>query len=174
MTLTETKRTFDAVYEAVNSGRSINEAFALVAAEYGRSVGSVRNYYYAQLRFMRMLPEVGEKLGLRDCERVKRFDRFSRAEIDELLEDVLTKRASGRSVRSILIERACGDDKKYVREQNKYRALVTKKRKEVYEAISKLAAQKRTHYNPFTKKIMRFEALPRKSAASQPNNERKP
>lgn len=168
ITIAETKRMFDVVCETVNEGGSVNEAFSRLAAENGRSAGSVRSYYYAQLRLMRMLPELGERLGLRFPQEKKRaFERFTSAELKALIVDVLTSRVEGCSVRASLMRRAGSDVKKYVRYQNKYRVLVSKKRKEVYDVLSLLNKEKIEHYDPFTKKLVRFGSLDKKRARAE-------
>ena len=155
ITLSETKRLFEVVESVKRKGGSINEAFLLFSAENGKSVGSVRNYYYAQLRLIKILPEVGKVLGVSEvCERS--FELFTDEEIYDLIETVLTEKVKGKSVRAILTDKANGDKKKYLRFQNKYRTLIAKKRKEVYAVLNELSLKRKEHYDPFSKKRVVF------------------
>ena len=48
----ETKRLFDLAARAADSGKGLSSAFGEMARASGKSVNSVRNYYYSQLRLL--------------------------------------------------------------------------------------------------------------------------
>ncbi len=151
----EAKRLFSLVEKASESGQSLATAFAVIAGESGRSVNSVRNYYYSQLRVFEMMPSVAKQLGIRVISaRRASFTLFSKEEIDLLLERVLIGKANGRSVRSVIAELSGGDKKKALRLQNKYRSTVACHRDRVKLVTSRLAANKTPYYDPYLKKTI--------------------
>lgn len=134
-TVEQTVDLFAQCAAAREKGESLSGAFGAVAARTGRSVNSVRNYYYSQAKTFELVPEVAEKLGIKYAavER-ERFIPFGRGEVRRLVEYVLTARGEGKSVRRAIFELAEGDPKAALRYQNKYRS-VLKSHRDIVESV---------------------------------------
>ena len=61
----ETKQLFDLAFEAAQNGKGLSAAFGEMSRHSGKSVNSIRNYYYSQLRLFEMMPEFTDRLGIR-------------------------------------------------------------------------------------------------------------
>ena len=101
--------------EAQQQGLPLKAVFERIAEKTGRRPNSIRNYYYAQVQ---------KREG--GAERTARFVPFTQQEVDWLMEQVLTARAQGKSVRSCLQALSGGDHSLMLRYQNKYRNLIKK------------------------------------------------
>ncbi len=99
--------------EAQQQGLPLKAVFERIAEKTGRRPNSIRNYYYAQVQKR----EGGQ-------ERTARFVPFTQEEVEWLLEQVLTARAQGQSVRSCLQKLSGGDHSLMLRYQNKYRSII--------------------------------------------------
>lgn len=77
--------------EAQQQGLPLKAVFERIAEKTGRRPNSIRNYYYAQVQ---------KREG--GAQRPARFVPFTQQEVDWLMEQVLTARAQGQSVRSCL------------------------------------------------------------------------
>ena len=99
--------------EAQQQGLPLKAVFEQIAQATGRRPNSIRNYYYAQVRNR----EDGHP-------HAARFVPFTQEEVDWLMEQVLTARAAGQSVRSCLQKLSGGDHSLMLRYQNKYRAVI--------------------------------------------------
>ena len=152
----ETKRLFDLAARAADSGKGLSSAFGEMARASGKSVNSVRNYYYSQLRLFEMLPEFTDKLGIRTVTmRREKFNVFTGEEIDALIETVLVGKAQGKSVRAIIAETAKGDKKLALRLQNKYRSTVACHRDRVQAVEDRLAERGADYFDPYSKRVVR-------------------
>lgn len=152
----ETKRLFDLAARAADSGKGLSSAFGEMARASGKSVNSVRNYYYSQLRLFEMLPEFTDKLGIRTVAmRREKFNMFTGEEIDALIETVLVGKAQGKSVRAIIAETAKGDKKLALRLQNKYRSTVACHRDRVQAVEDRLAERGADYFDPYSKRVVR-------------------
>ena len=116
--------------EAQQQGLPLKAVFDQIARQTGRRPNSIRNYYYAQVR----QNEDGKN-------HTARFVPFTQQEVDWLMEQVLTARAEGQSVRSCLQKLANGDHSLMLRYQNKYRAVIKSRPEYVREMVDKLNAQ---------------------------------
>lgn len=151
----ETKQLFDLAFEAYESGKGLSAAFGEMSRHSGKSVNSIRNYYYSQLRLFEMMPEFTDKLGIRTVAmRREKFNVFSPEEIDALVETVLVGKAAGKSVRAIIAETAKGDKKLALRLQNKYRSTVSCHRDKVKAVEDKLAAKGVAYFDPYSKRVV--------------------
>lgn len=151
----ETKRLFDLAYQSVEKGDSLATAFSQVSQECGKSLNSVRSYYYSQLRLFEMMPLIAKQLGIRTLTaRRESFTLFTREEIDSLVESVLVGKANGKSVRAVITSLAGGDEKKALRLQNKYRSTVACHRDRVQRVTSRLLAEKKPYYDPYLKRVV--------------------
>ena len=101
------------VSEGERSGESLRSVFDRVALQLGRKPNSIRNFYYAQMREQ----EDG-------AERTLPFETFAPDEVEQLIENVLTARAQGMSVRACVRKLSGGDKTLMLRYQNKYRSTV--------------------------------------------------
>lgn len=151
----ETKRLFALVEEAHANGEAIASVFNLVAQESKKTVNSVRNYYYSQLRTFEMLPSVAKQLGIKVVgAKRESFALFSASEIDELLRKVLLGKANGKSVRAVIAELSNGDAKKALRLQNKYRSTVACHKSRVNAVMATLKKEGVTYFDPYLKRVV--------------------
>lgn len=154
-TVEETKRLFDLCNEARSQGKGLRTAFETIAKEVNRKPNSVRNYYYAHLKTLNLMPEMTNQLGIKVVPgKSVSFETFSEEEIVSLIRTVLIEQAKGRSVRSITTELANGDKSLMLRLQNKYRSVVFRSRKKTESIMRQLKAEKITYYNPYTKTVV--------------------
>jgi hypothetical protein len=154
-TVEETKRLFDLCAKARKEGKGLKTAFETVAKEVGRKPNSVRNYYYAHLKTLNLMPEMSQKLGIKVLpSKTTSFKTFNEDEIVELVRHILIEQGKGKSVRSITTDMAKGDKSLMLRLQNKYRSVVFRQRKKTESIMKQLRAQKITFFNPYTKSIV--------------------
>ena len=151
-TIAQTKTLFKLARDAKEGGRGLSAAFATMSEQTGRSLNSVRNYYYSQLKMFELVPSLAADLGIELLETPReRFELFGAQEIDELLENVLEGKANGVSVRKTIAALSGGDSKKALRLQNKYRSLVLHHRDKVSEVMRRLAENGKQYFNPYLK-----------------------
>ncbi len=149
-TVEQTKKLFALCERARKNGESLSAAFAAMAEETGRSVNSVRNYYYSQAKTFELVPEIASRLGIKNA-KIKRdaFVPFTPKEVDDLIETVLVNKAKGVSVRATIFEMAKGDAKKALRLQNKYRSVLRSHRSDVERIMKSLAERDIDFRNPY-------------------------
>ena len=116
--------------EAQQQGLPLKAVFEQIAQATGRRPNSIRNYYYAQVRNR----EDGHP-------HAARFVPFTQEEVDWLMEQVLTARAAGQSVRSCLQKLSGGDHSLMLRYQNKYRAVIKSHPDYVRALVEKLNSE---------------------------------
>ena len=116
--------------EAQQQGLPLKAVFERIAEKTGRRPNSIRNYYYAQVQ---------KREG--GAERTARFVPFTQQEVDWLMEQVLTARAQGQSVRSCLQKLSQGDHSLMLRYQNKYRAVIKSRPDYVRKMVEALNAR---------------------------------
>lgn len=156
-TITQTKTLFSLCREAKESGRGLIAAFTDVAAQTGRSINSVRNYYYSQRKMFELVPSLAGDLGITLTEKDReRFTLFTQNEIDELLKEVLVGKANGVSVRKTILRLSDGNGKTALRLQNKYRSLILHHRDKVTQVMRVLSESGMPYYNPY----LREKVLP--------------
>ena len=154
-TIEPTKTLFALANEAKSRGRGLVWAFSSMSEKTGRSVNSVRNYYYSQLKMFELVPRLAADLGVSVPEAAReRFELFDASEIDELLEKVLVGKAQGVSVRKVIAGLAGGDAKKALRLQNKYRSMILHHREKVTEIMRKIGAEGKDYFNPYSKETV--------------------
>jgi hypothetical protein len=153
-TVEEMKRLFKLCEDAGRLGKGLKSAFDAVAAETGRKPNSVRNYYYAQVKTLSLLPEFSRQLGINLRTATKdAFVLFGSDEIRNLTREILTRQGGGESVRAITADMSGGDKRLMLRLQNKYRSTVAHKKPLVTEIMRTLRAEKKTYFNPYTKTV---------------------
>ncbi len=149
-TVEQTKELFSRCDKAKQSGGSLSGAFRDMARITGRSVNSVRNYYYGQAKTFELVPEVAKKLGIKIGETDRqRFTPFSQDETDELVRNVLIAKGRGISVRKAIFDLAGGDAKTALRLQNKYRSCLKSHRDRVERIVAELTANHMPCANPY-------------------------
>ena len=116
--------------EAQQQGLPLKAVFERIAEKTGRRPNSIRNYYYAQVQ---------KREG--GAQRPARFVPFTQQEVDWLMEQVLTARAQGQSVRSCLQALSGGDHSLMLRYQNKYRAVIKSRTEYVKKLVEALNAR---------------------------------
>ena len=126
----ESKLLWETADEAQQQGLPLKAVFERIAEKTGRRPNSIRNYYYAQVQ---------KREGV--AERPARFVPFTQQEVDWLMEQVLTARAQGQSVRSCLQSLAGGDHSLMLRYQNKYRAVIKNRPEYVQKMVEALNAR---------------------------------
>ena len=127
------------VSEGAKSGESLRSIFERVAVQLGRKPNSIRNFYYAQLREH----EDG------DAPRPLPFETFAPDEVEQLIEQVLTARAQGMSVRACVRRLSGGDKTRMLRYQNKYRSTVRTRPELVERVMQRLAEQGIPYVSPY-------------------------
>ena len=137
------KQEIDALQQSVEaaerSGESLRSVFERMSRQLGRKPNSIRNFYYAQVRAAQ-----GED-GARDTP----FETFSPEEVERLVEQVLTARAQGVSVRACVRQMADGDRTRMLRYQNKYRSTVRTRPEIVRRVMDRLNEQGRAFVSPY-------------------------
>ena len=123
----ENRLLWETADEAQQQGLPLKSVFDQIARQTGRRPNSIRNYYYAQVR----QHENGQP-------HAARFVPFTQQEVDWLMEQVLTARAEGQSVRACLQKLSEGDHSLMLRYQNKYRAVIKSRPDYVREMVEKL------------------------------------
>ena len=137
------KQEIDALQQSVEaaerSGESLRSVFERMSRQLGRKPNSIRNFYYAQVRAAQ-----GE-----DGARTTPFETFSPEEVERLVEQVLTARAQGVSVRACVRQMANGDRARMLRYQNKYRSTVRTRPGIVRRVMDRLNEQGRAFVSPY-------------------------
>lgn len=153
-TINQTKELFGYVSQAVEQGVGLKSAFARMSEKTGRSLNSVRNYYYSQLKMLKLVPALAEQLGITPIGNQRaEFDTFTEEEVNELIRTILIGKANGVSVRATIAAMS-DNSKQALRLQNKYRSVVAHHRVKVNDIMSKLSGEGKAYYNPYTKKVV--------------------
>lgn len=154
----ETQLLLNEVKKAEEKKLPLKAVFLKVAESTGRKPNSIRNYYYLKAK------EDGSGLDKRTVS----FTPFTKAEIRELVYDVLKAQGEGESVRSATLRLGGGDRHKMLRYQNKYRSVIKNNRELVESVIEELEAAGEKYFNPYTEKTLRGRK-PMKYSAKQPD-----
>lgn len=135
---------FKEIEKARSQGRALKSVFENVAFETGRKPNSIRNYYYSKVK-----EAAKENRSMFHC---AAFVPFNDDEVKELLKTVLSKQASGVSVRACTLEMGNGDMKAMLRYQNKYRSLIKNEPELVLSVVKELEQQGISAHNPYNVK----------------------
>ncbi len=150
----ETERLFELAKAAQTGGQPLKSVFDALAAETGRKPNSVRNYYYACVRD-----------GSKSYAHRRAFLPFTEEEAAELMEQVLSAKAQGESVRSCTLRLANGNDKEMLRYQNKYRAMLKNRPELVRRIVDDMQAQGKSTVDPYRETLgKRRVGRPQKSS----------
>jgi len=113
------------------SNKAIIKAFEKYAFISNRKKNSVRNYYYAKLKEFEKDIELAQKFNIDFKWHTKNEQNFFTSEETELsMKKINNLLEKGYSVRKACFEVACGDVKKMLRFQNKYRSINHKPKKQ--------------------------------------------
>ena len=145
------------VEAAERSGESLRSVFERMSRQLGRKPNSIRNFYYAQVRAAQ-----GE-----DGARATPFETFSPEEVEQLVEQVLTARAQGVSVRACVRQMADGDRTRMLRYQNKYRSTVRTRPEIVRRVMDRLNEQGRAFVSPYAQEAGGAELAALKNRAQE-------
>ena len=153
------KQEIDALRQSIEaaeqSGESLRSVFDRMSRQLGRKPNSIRNFYYAQVR-----AEQGEGGA-----RATPFETFSKEEVERLVEQVLTAKAQGVSVRACVRQMADGDRTRMLRYQNKYRSVIKKDPALVREVMAELTSEGIAAFDPYVQPLAaRRERLGRAEA----------
>lgn len=155
------KQEIDALQQSVEaaerSGESLRSVFERMSRQLGRKPNSIRNFYYAQVRAAQ-----GE-----DGARATPFETFSPEEVERLVEQVLTARAQGVSVRACVRQMADGDRTRMLRYQNKYRSTVRTRPEIVRRVMDRLNEQGRAFVSPYAQEAGGAELAALKNRAQE-------
>ena len=155
------KQEIDALQQSVEaaerSGESLRSVFERMSRQLGRKPNSIRNFYYAQVRAAQ-----GE-----DGARATPFENFSPEEVERLVEQVLTARAQGVSVRACVRQMADGDRTRMLRYQNKYRSTVRTRPEIVRRVMDRLNEQGRAFISPYAQEAGGAELAALKNRAQE-------
>ena len=153
-TIEQTKSLFAYVKDATTQSRGLRWAFERASGNCNRSVNSVRNYYYSQLKMFELVPNLARDLGI-EIVKSKRdgFDLFSQDEIDNLIKTILLGKAEGKSVRAVIAS-ISSSPKEALRLQNKYRSMVAHNKARVTLVMNKLSNEGVIYYNPYLKETV--------------------
>ncbi|MCL2862435.1 MAG: hypothetical protein FWE22_08510 [Firmicutes bacterium] len=150
----QTKKLFALVHEAHNEQKGLIWAFSKMSEESSRSINSVRNYYYSQLKMFELIPNLATDLGIQLISNKRgEFELFSENEIKNLVQTILVNKAQGKSVRATIADLSKGDGKLALRLQNKYRSMVTHHKGRVTQMMNELSSRGLVFFNPYTKEV---------------------
>ena len=156
----QTQKLFSYALQAQEEKKGLMWAFIKLSEESGRSVNSIRNYYYSQLKMFELVPKLAEDLGITIANSNRtQFELFKNTEIDELVKSILIGKANGKSVRATIAHLSDGDSKLGLRLQNKYRSMITHHKSKVNVLMQEMATEGIIFYNPYTKSVV-TEATP--------------
>jgi len=153
--IAQTQKLFGYAYEAISQNKGLMWAFNKTSKEANRSVNSVRNYYYSQLKMFELVPQLAKDLNIKLIKSGReQFELFEADEITNLVKKILVGKANGSSVRSTISVLAKGDTKLALRLQNKYRSMVTHHKDKVQAIMNELASTGTIFFNPYTKTLV--------------------
>lgn len=121
-----------------NKSKSLTDVFRLFAKKYGKSAGTVRNLYYATAKKSREDESFRKEFTDGKIIAVKINEKFKDGEEKELVNKIIAMKSQGLSVRGAVNMLSGGDEKLALRYQNKYRNIISVKRKEKYGGAASL------------------------------------
>lgn len=151
-TIQQTKELFDLVKQTSDEGKGLFSAFETMSKRCQRSINSVRNYYYSQLKMFELVPSLADDLGI-ELVKTKReeFELFGEEEIVSLVRNILIRKAEGKSVRAVIAEMSGGNAKLALRLQNKYRSMIAHHKNKVTAIMNSLSREGIIYFDPYTK-----------------------
>ncbi|MBR5012834.1 MAG: hypothetical protein IKY15_02730 [Clostridia bacterium] len=127
-TKAEICKLFDMVEKYKKNNKPLLKAFQDFADRFARKCGSVRNFYYSQIKMFEASPQICKEWGINlDNHKKKPAKPFSVQEEQKLLLQIENLVQKGHSVRFACKMISGGDVTEMLRLQNKYHALNAKK-----------------------------------------------
>ncbi len=122
-------------------GSTLSELFENFATQHGKAKGTVRNLYYALAKHSKENKEFCEQYLDGAPVQVEKIIEFNDCEERRLIKLVLSGRADGKSVRSVVNNLANGDAKQALRFQNKYRNALKNKPELISQILTELKSE---------------------------------
>jgi hypothetical protein len=119
-------------------GENLSQIFNKYARISKKSKGTIRNLYYSIAKLSASDEEFSKTYLNGKVIEVEKKEDFSSIEERKLIEDILTLKGEGKSVRKAVSILAKGDERLALRYQNKFRATLKNKPKMVNEIINAL------------------------------------
>ena len=119
-------------------GESLSQIFSKYANLTKKSKGTIRNLYYSIAKLSASDEDFSKTYLNGKVIEVEKKEDFSSIEERKLIEDILTLKGEGKSVRKAVGILAKGDERLALRYQNKFRATIKSKPKMVNEIIGAL------------------------------------
>lgn len=150
-TIEQTKELFALAKTAYSQGKGLKVAFTQMSEKSSKSINSVRNYYYSQLKMFELVPSLAQNIGI-ETVREKRaaFRTFAPDEVRSLVKRILAAKGKGISVRACIASMT-NTPKEALRLQNKFRSAVVRHKSLVEEIMNELNAEGSPYFNPYTK-----------------------
>lgn len=130
-----------AKYIKQNSKSTPSKLYSEYATISGKSIGTVRNLYYALAKKSRNDKDFCLKYFDGKPLFVGKIQPFDDLEERKLVKEILIKKREGKSVRSAILEMTNGDAKLSLRFQNKFRGVIKYKPELVQEILSEIKNQ---------------------------------
>lgn len=126
-----------------NEHKNLSQLFSEYSIKSGKSVGTVRNLYYALAKNLNTDTETLNKFSMEKI-KINTPKSFTKADETKLIKDVLALKQQGHSVRNAVLILANGDFKLALRYQNKYRNTIKNNPELINESINSLDKQNAT------------------------------
>ena len=120
--------------------KNLNQLFLDYSIKSGKSIGTVRNLYYALAKSLNADIQVLNKFSIEKI-KINTPKSFSKEDENKLIKDVLELKQSGHSVRSAVLVLANGDAKLALRYQNKYRNILRTNPELINKSINSITTQ---------------------------------
>ena len=147
------------LYFQTDSGLNSGECGVKINGEFAGFAGFAPSFTEAEEDcLVELLPGRGENycpVSFRLSDEVLKAGKiveFRPEESRKLLKSILELKHGGRSVRSIIMQLAGGDDKKVLRYQNKYRNMIKNEKETVLGVVNEITALRGSCYNPYEDK----------------------
>ncbi|MBR1983626.1 MAG: hypothetical protein IKA12_02950 [Clostridia bacterium] len=127
--------------------KTLNQLFLDYSIKSGKSVGTVRNLYYALAKNLNDDVDALNKFSIQKI-KINTPKSFSKEDETKLINDVTTLKKQGHSIRNAVFLLANGDPKLALRYQNKYRNCIKNNPKLINESIENSSKDKE---NPLPK-----------------------
>ncbi len=135
----EVKSLFNKIENCEKNGKCLSKAFIEYALLTGRKPNSVRNYYYSELNELLKNEDRRIKLEIDISKHKKNEPKFfTQEETKTQLSEILRLKSLGYSIRKACLKIANGNIEQMVRLQNKYRIVLKKEPKLLFEIENNL------------------------------------
>lgn len=123
------KNLFSFVEEEKQKHKSLMQIFEEYARLTNTKRNSIRNYYYNQIEYFNLHPEIAKQLNINlNIHKAKNISHFTTENETELIKKIEELKDSGYSVRRACLTLANNDVNQMMRLQNKYRSYLSKQK----------------------------------------------